>query len=354
MPPEEQRVSYTLDPFHCAKIEVPIAIFGPEQSGKSTLMKTWNGKEKNFKERYEPTIGAELHHKKLLSVSVKLKIWDLAGPKCYFSIYPMYYRQIKVGLCCFDLSNLDEVLVNKFITDFQNNTNAPLILIGNVKDFNRTRSNSIDKVIRIAKGRSLPYLLMSAKEKLGFGQLEAQIINTIKLQSSELASTRLQKNLEEFSKLTYCLPPEKKLKIQTKLYELHGELSCEDEPRVLSEILTSFVTECHKILGKHPLMERLVKLAAIIVASALTAFITFSIGFLIGLGLCAWSGPAALITAFATGSAAAYLVVTAGIAGAALVGGVTAHSLFIKPNVIVKNLSNQLEELQQDFVNKIS
>lgn len=326
-------------------------IFGPEKSGKSTLLKSWIGKD--FTEVYEPTIGANVISKNLISVPVKLKIWDLAGHERYYSLYPMYYRLGKLGLCCIDLSNFNRVKLEKQIKDFQKNApGSPIILIGAKQDLVDEHSHAVAELEKISEEWKLPYILTSAKDKRGFEELEACIVAELRQRVTKLASTPLQKCFAEMSELTQQLPKAKKLKIQKKLYDLRQFFASQEDPQALCNYLEHFITDSKNILGEHPLRERFIRLIGIIATSVFTAFLAFSIGFFIGLGLGAWSGPAAFISAFAAGSVAAYLVATGGIAGAAIGGGITAQTFFTKSNTMLENLSNKLNEVQRDLVKK--
>ena len=86
-----------------------IVLLGDSSVGKTSLVHRFT--TNRFDTHTPNTIGAafitkvfahENHERK-----VKLEIWDTAGQERYRSLTPMYYRNARVALVCFDLSKFE-------------------------------------------------------------------------------------------------------------------------------------------------------------------------------------------------------------------------------------------------------
>lgn len=87
-----------------------VVILGDTSVGKTSLVNRFLKTE--FNEHTANTIGAAfitVDHSSNVDPNkrVRLEIWDTAGQERYRSLTPMYYRNAKAALVCFDLSNID-------------------------------------------------------------------------------------------------------------------------------------------------------------------------------------------------------------------------------------------------------
>lgn len=84
-----------------------IVLLGDLSVGKSSLVNRFAAG--SFDPHLPNTIGAAFISKEhiLDNRKVKFEIWDTAGQERYKSLTPMYYRNAKVALVCFDLSNAE-------------------------------------------------------------------------------------------------------------------------------------------------------------------------------------------------------------------------------------------------------
>lgn len=87
-----------------------VVILGDTSVGKTSLVHRFLKNE--FNEHTANTIGAAFitvdHSSKVNpNKRVRLEIWDTAGQERYRSLTPMYYRNAKAALVCFDLSSID-------------------------------------------------------------------------------------------------------------------------------------------------------------------------------------------------------------------------------------------------------
>lgn len=81
-----------------------IVLLGDSSVGKTSLVHRFTSG--SFDPHLANTIGAAFISKehKVLDRTIKFEIWDTAGQERYKSLTPMYYRNAKVALVCFDLS----------------------------------------------------------------------------------------------------------------------------------------------------------------------------------------------------------------------------------------------------------
>ncbi|GEQ69021.1 hypothetical protein JCM33374_g2691 [Metschnikowia sp. JCM 33374] len=82
-----------------------LVLLGDSSVGKSSLVNRFA--VDSFDPHSPNTIGAAFISKEhsFKDRKVKFEVWDTAGQERYKSLTPMYYRNAKVALICFDLSN---------------------------------------------------------------------------------------------------------------------------------------------------------------------------------------------------------------------------------------------------------
>lgn len=88
-----------------------IVLLGDSSVGKTSLVHRFT--TNLFDQHTSNTIGAAFITKEYTSSQdankkIKFEIWDTAGQERYRSLTPMYYRNAKVALICYDLSNPEE------------------------------------------------------------------------------------------------------------------------------------------------------------------------------------------------------------------------------------------------------
>lgn len=88
-----------------------LVLLGDSSVGKTSLVHRFAND--HFDPLTSNTIGAAFITKEYQSVNnvdknVKFEIWDTAGQERYRSLTPMYYRNAKIALLCYDLSNIQE------------------------------------------------------------------------------------------------------------------------------------------------------------------------------------------------------------------------------------------------------
>lgn len=161
-----------------------IVILGDSSVGKTSLVHRFTTDK--FDEHTANTIGAafitkEHHSNNNPEKKVKFEIWDTAGQERYRSLTPMYYRNAKTALVCFDLSNMEETFdkAKYWIEQLQINANDQDIkikLIGNKNDIDALLDPS-DYISSLAS--TMKIYKTSAKTGEGIDELFDEVVDDI-------------------------------------------------------------------------------------------------------------------------------------------------------------------------------
>lgn len=153
-----------------------LVILGDSSVGKTSLIHRFSSNK--FNEFTANTIGAAFVTKEYCSTrkpdrKVKFEIWDTAGQERYRSLTPMYYRNARIALICFDLSNFLETFErakywkNQLELNFEENE-INIKLIGTKNDLD---SNFDYTIFREEAGDEAPVYRTSAKTGEGVYEL---------------------------------------------------------------------------------------------------------------------------------------------------------------------------------------
>jgi len=84
-------------------MSLKLVILGDACVGKSCLINKFTTNK--FREFEEPTVGAAFQAVRVSDSYLTLEVWDTAGQERFRSLTPMYYRDAKVALVCYDITN---------------------------------------------------------------------------------------------------------------------------------------------------------------------------------------------------------------------------------------------------------
>ena len=84
-------------------MSLKLVILGDACVGKSCLINKFTTNQ--FREFEEPTIGAAFQAVRVSDAYLTLEVWDTAGQERFRSLAPMYYRDAKVAIICYDITN---------------------------------------------------------------------------------------------------------------------------------------------------------------------------------------------------------------------------------------------------------
>ena len=125
---------------------VKTVLLGDTSVGKSSISLRFTRNE--YFEYQEPTIGAAFMNKEIdkETYKVKFEIWDTAGQERYNSLAPMYYRNAKISVIVYDVSNTESFKrAKKWVNELKSKLDNPyIILIGNKCDLqNKCNQNEV-------------------------------------------------------------------------------------------------------------------------------------------------------------------------------------------------------------------
>ncbi|KAI5955683.1 YPT53 [Candida jiufengensis] len=178
-----------------------VVVLGESSVGKTSLVHRFTSNK--FNNHTSNTIGAAFITKEFSSTKeperkINLEIWDTAGQERYRSLTPMYYRNAKVALVCFDLSNFENTFITaKYWIEQLNLNNSSTInnddgieirLVGTKSDLisssedegNKSLiNNEIDSFLHNQKETIKAYNETSSKNGTGIVELFENIIENI-------------------------------------------------------------------------------------------------------------------------------------------------------------------------------
>ncbi|CAI5757900.1 unnamed protein product [Candida verbasci] len=176
-----------------------VVVLGESSVGKSSIVKRFTNN--TFDIHTSNTIGAAFITKEYISKSnpnrsIKYEIWDTAGQERYRSLTPMYYRNSKVVLICFDLNNFEYTLNTakywlqqlKLNRNNDDNDRIEIRLIGTKLDLIDDKNLEIDKKINeFIKDEELEdnqynikkFHKTSSKDNVGINELFDDILDDI-------------------------------------------------------------------------------------------------------------------------------------------------------------------------------
>lgn len=158
-----------------------IVLLGDSSVGKTSLVHRFT--TDSFDPHLANTIGAAFISKEHTSSgrTIKLEIWDTAGQERYKSLTPMYYRNSKVALVCFDLSLPEDSFERaRYWIDQLGVLGPPNIkikVIGNKEDLGEDAD--LTNIREFCNDKNLPLVMTSAKTGKGVTALFNQITDEI-------------------------------------------------------------------------------------------------------------------------------------------------------------------------------
>jgi Rab family protein len=159
-----------------------IVLLGDSSVGKTSLVHRFINNR--FDTDIPNTIGAAFITKDYTSngAPIKFEIWDTAGQERYRSLTPMYYRNARLALICFDMSNLLSFDRAKYWIDqlelVKENHDIAIKLVGNKTDL-VPESIDIGVVDDFVREKSFSFYKTSAKLGDGITQLFDDIANEV-------------------------------------------------------------------------------------------------------------------------------------------------------------------------------
>lgn len=165
-----------------------VVVLGDSSVGKTSLVHRFTTNQ--FNTNIANTIGAAFitkdYSSKTCDRNIRFEIWDTAGQERYKSLTPMYYRNSKVALVCYDLTDIDNSFPKgkywidqlKLNNDSGDVDNIKIILVGTKSDLVGNISSSIVSEF-IEENSDIDHYVTSSKSGEGISQIFDDIIDKI-------------------------------------------------------------------------------------------------------------------------------------------------------------------------------
>eukprot|EP00759_Apiculatamorpha_spiralis_P048129 PhF_6_TR43490/c0_g1_i1/m.66754/K07889/RAB5C; Ras-related protein Rab-5C len=167
-----------------------IVVVGEASVGKSSL--AYRFVKNEFDDFQEATVGAACLSKLVTSKQgnmMKIELWDTAGQERYRTMAPLYYRNARVALILYDVTNSDSLTkAESWIQELREKLRDALpriILVGNKRDLPRTSPSCVASaaVEQIVKSYDIMHFETSAKTGEGVSELFDSIILGLDVQN---------------------------------------------------------------------------------------------------------------------------------------------------------------------------
>ncbi|KAM3122038.1 hypothetical protein CJJ07_005545 [Candidozyma auris] len=169
-----------------------VVLLGDSSVGKTSLL------NRLITDKFDPnspnTIGAAFISKEYTSNdrTVRLDIWDTAGQERYKSLTPMYYRNAKEALVCFDLSCPEASFERARYWVDQIKTSGPpdikVRVVGNKKDLVDESEVNLSRVYEFCEENEVSLYLTSAKMGEGVKEIFDDMVGSIDREFFETSS----------------------------------------------------------------------------------------------------------------------------------------------------------------------
>jgi small GTP-binding protein len=160
-----------------------LVLIGETAVGKSSLVLRITSND--FVDRTTSTVGAAFVMK-FLSINnknIKLEIWDTAGQERFHCLVPMYYRDAKVALVVYDVTDTTSFYRAKdWIIELEDKgpKNILIVVVGNKIDLNKNKNNILANLVKeYIKEKQFLYAEVSAKTGEGVNELLEIITNKL-------------------------------------------------------------------------------------------------------------------------------------------------------------------------------
>lgn len=183
-----------------SRLQLKVIVLGDSGVGKTSILNRFVRQE--FSQSYRATVGADFLFKELTidNKELSLQLWDTAGQERFQALGNAFYRGTDCCLLVYDITSLDSFEnIKSWKQEFlersgNENSNFPIILLGNKCDCLNERKVSKEKAKEWASENKLLFDEVSAKEDVG-------------IESSFLQAARLCLNRDEYIRPSLPVKP---------------------------------------------------------------------------------------------------------------------------------------------------
>lgn len=163
--------------------DLKVVFLGDSQVGKTCIIgKFVTG---DTLQNAQPTIGVAYLSKTITveNKEYKLLLWDTAGQEAYRGMAPMYYRNSRIAVICFDITSARSYdSVRYWINELRENIDNPITIVicGNKSDLDSEREVSFESASKAAEEEDAIYCETSAVTGAGIARLfQLAVIKTV-------------------------------------------------------------------------------------------------------------------------------------------------------------------------------
>lgn len=162
-------------------MNVKAVILGSMAVGKTAICNRYQFNE--FQQAYQVTIGAGYYEKEidLHGKTINMQLWDTAGMEKHQSLNPIYFRNAKVAIFVYDLSEENSFYsLDGYLQKFKefNSDSFYGVVVGNKSDLNYSeKSKGLGSIW--AEQNKMDFVITSAKTGEGINDIFSYILKNI-------------------------------------------------------------------------------------------------------------------------------------------------------------------------------
>lgn len=169
--------------------QIKVCLLGSSGVGKSSILKRFVMND--FEEHEPTTLGAAFQDKNFdyKGTTYKFQIWDTAGQEKYAPLAHMYYRDAKIAILIYDITNRDSFTTLKdWYKELMEKgpKNLLICVIGNKSDLEDQAEVDSSTARSYAKSINATFKLTSAKENRGISELFTKLCEELENKEAEL------------------------------------------------------------------------------------------------------------------------------------------------------------------------
>ena len=163
---------------------IKIVLVGESGVGKTSIIKRFV--ENNFEYNMQPSFGGSFFAKNLVfddGEKLTLNIWDTAGQEHYRSLTQMFYKDAKVAILVYDITqyNKYDELTKYWYNKVKENSASDIILVlaANKSDLAEQEEVNEENAKKFAEDNNIDFFSVSAKKNYGIKDLFTQIVKKL-------------------------------------------------------------------------------------------------------------------------------------------------------------------------------
>lgn len=184
--------------------KLKIILIGSTDVGKSSILSRFINDDFLISQNQTIGIDIAMSMMNIHNYTVKLQIWDTAGPERCKSITSLYNSNANAVIFCFDITNRttfdDAKKASQTFGNFDNSVKK--VLLGNKIDMEHFRQVKYQEALNFANLNNMLYFETSAKNSIGVNDVFTKIAENI---TNDMIEEYLA-NIKKYSELEIVFP----------------------------------------------------------------------------------------------------------------------------------------------------